>query len=92
MESKVEDTSTFSALPQEEQQELEQTLSQNSKPVVEFVLHLLSVPMPLGCLSCLSLRLQSSSRRSVPFSVIYGAAPALMALTGMYHVMTSFSK
>lgn len=31
MESKVEDTSTFSALPQEEQQELEQTLSQNSK-------------------------------------------------------------
>ena len=33
MESKVEDTSTFSALPQEEQQELEQTLSQNSKHV-----------------------------------------------------------
>ncbi|CAK0786013.1 hypothetical protein CVIRNUC_009226 [Coccomyxa viridis] len=29
MESKVEDTGTFSALPQEEQQELEQTLSQN---------------------------------------------------------------
>ena len=31
MESKVEDTGTFSALPQEEQQELEQTLSQNSE-------------------------------------------------------------
>ncbi len=31
MESKVEDTSTFTALPQEEQQELEQTLSQNSQ-------------------------------------------------------------
>ena len=29
MESKVEDTAAFSALPQEEQQELEQTLSQN---------------------------------------------------------------
>ena len=31
MESKVEDTAAFSALPQEEQQELEQTLSQNSE-------------------------------------------------------------
>ena len=38
MESKVEDTSTFSALPQEEQQELEQTLSQNSKAFVDFAL------------------------------------------------------
>lgn len=57
MESKVEDTAAFSTLPQEEQQELEQTLSQNSeRSGFDTALIPILLDVCMGCLlKCLPL-------------------------------------
>ena len=51
----MDDTGTFSALPQEEQQELEQTLSQNREqlPAYAFLPNTLCPAPGFECISCL---------------------------------------